>query len=119
MAAPLITADALGMILFWLLARALESGSMVLGLFGFPSRMEAPFAPGQPKQGLQPVMGERTFRGVRSSNAWKTGSPAVSPDLSPGSKLGIAPQPRRLMGSWSQLLPSVWTHASAVTGAAA
>jgi hypothetical protein len=110
MAAPLFTADALGMILFWLLALALGSGSMVLGSLGFPLRIKVPFAIGHAKQGLQPVLGESTARDDDPSDSWTTQSPAQSENLHPESKLGIAPQLFRQSGRWSQFLPSVPTR---------
>jgi hypothetical protein len=107
---PLITADALGMILFWLLALALGSGSMVLGLRGFPLPAKVPFATGHAMQGLQPVLGEYTARDDDTSGSWTTQSPARSANLQPESKLGIAPRSFLQSGRWSHFLPSVPTR---------
>jgi len=96
MAAPLFTADALGMILFWLLALALGSGSM--------------FATGHAMQGLQPVLREFRARDDDPSGSWTTQSPALSAYLHPESKLGIAPRLFLQAGRWSHFLPSVPTR---------
>jgi hypothetical protein len=107
MAAPLISADALGMILFWLLALALGSGSMVLGILGPSFCTKVPFVTGPAMQGLQPVPRESTARGDGSSNSRRTMLPAPLEYLRPESKFGIAPRLRPRAGRLSHFLPSV------------